>query len=135
MKFLDDFLAQKSLKVYLYLCFIPVLLILVVGLPIWVVQYQFFAFLVPAALLAVSDGATRRNPSEGNKVINSGLYAAVFLLTAPSTILLFPSGIPFWIFVSLGFLFMWHFVSRALSLKKQFRDGIDTPYGECMWHS
>ena len=135
MQQLDAFLEGKSLRTYLHLCFIPVLLILFIGLPRWTLEYSFFALLIPVAILGIDRFATHWNPSTGNKIISDGVCAAVFFFTAPSTIVLFPSGIPLWLFYGFGFWFMYCFVARAISLKQQFRDGIDTPYGKCMWHS
>ena len=121
---IDDFLEGKSLRAYLYLCFIPILLILVVGLPRWLIEYGSFAFLVPISILLVDNIALRQNPSEGNKIIGEGLYSAVFFFTAPATIVIFPSGILFWLFLGLGlglgFLFMYCFVVLSISFKNHF---------------
>lgn len=134
MKQLDAFLVGKSLRAYFGVCSLPLFLVLLFGLSRWAPEHPHFAFLVVLALLVFEIFFILRfNPSEANKMTSSILSAIIFFVAGPFAVLLYPSTFFMWAFAGMGLLSLISFVVMAISFKKKFRDGIDTPYGECMW--
>lgn len=131
---LDSFLEKRSLNFYTFLCIFLYLIPVSFFSSKTPDTISFTAFAILIICSSVNLLCLWANPSNANKYAGNIIHAFIYL-SLINVFAFLKLGFLFTFTIAVVFAFFFFILGGAAknNLKQQFPEGINTPYGKCMW--